>query len=151
MDAEERWVGCLEVGEAKLDFAVEASGSEEGGVEGVGAVGGHEDFDVAAGVESVELGDNLEHRPLDFIVAIATIGVRARSTDRVHLVEKYDAGLFAPRQLKQFSHHSRPLTHVLLHQLGTDHTNKRRVRLVRDRPRQQRLPRPCPQQKKQRN
>ena len=45
----------LEVGQPELDLPVEAAGPEEGGVEGVGAVGGHQHLDVATGVEAVEL------------------------------------------------------------------------------------------------
>ncbi|GMR51339.1 hypothetical protein PMAYCL1PPCAC_21534, partial [Pristionchus mayeri] len=48
----------------ELDLPVESSGSHEGGVEGVGTVSRHEHLDVSAGVESVELVDQLEHRTL---------------------------------------------------------------------------------------
>ena len=54
MDLED--VGApLEVGQPELDLPVEAAGPQESGVEGVGAVGGHQHLDVAPRIETVEL------------------------------------------------------------------------------------------------
>ena len=83
---------ALEVGEAELDLAVEPAGAEEGGVEGVGPVGGHEHLDVAARVEAVELVDELEHGALDLVVAAGAV-VEAGAAHRVDLVEEDQAGL----------------------------------------------------------
>ena len=49
----------LFIGKSNLDLSVKTSGSEEGGVEGVGPVGGHEDLDVAPGVETIQLINQL--------------------------------------------------------------------------------------------
>ena len=43
---------ALDVGEVDGDAAVEAAGAEEGGVEGVGAVGGGEDDHARVAVEA---------------------------------------------------------------------------------------------------
>ena len=46
--------------------------------------------------------------------------------------------------LEQLADHARALAHVLLHQLAADDADEARVRPVRHRARQQRLPRACP-------
>ena len=46
---------AVEVGVGELDLAVDAAGAEEGGVEGVDTVRGHDDLDVLGGLEAVEL------------------------------------------------------------------------------------------------
>jgi hypothetical protein len=51
------------------DLAVDTAGTDESGIEGFDLVGGHDDFDVAAVVEAVELVEELEHGALDFALA----------------------------------------------------------------------------------
>lgn len=43
------------VWQSEFDFSVQTSGSEECGVEGVGTIGGHQNFDVTARIETVQL------------------------------------------------------------------------------------------------
>lgn len=56
----------FDVREGELDFSVDAPGTDKGWVQRVDAVGGHDNFDVPAGIESVELVEEFKHRSLDF-------------------------------------------------------------------------------------
>lgn len=51
------------------DFAIDTSGTDESWVEGIDFVGCHDDFYVAAVVETVELVEEFEHGSLDFALA----------------------------------------------------------------------------------
>ena len=82
-------------------------------------VGGHEYLDVASRVETVELVDEFQHRPLHFVVTAGTV-VEARTTDSVNLVKEDNARLLAARHLKELSDHPCTLSNILLHKLGTD-------------------------------
>ena len=55
MDAKDPATGFV-VRKRKLDLPVDSSGPDESRIEAVDAVGGHDDFDVAARVEPVQLG-----------------------------------------------------------------------------------------------
>jgi hypothetical protein len=43
----------LDVGEGELNLTVDTTGSDEGRVQGIYTVGGHDDFDVSPRVETV--------------------------------------------------------------------------------------------------
>jgi hypothetical protein len=43
------------IGQPELDFSVQTSRTKESRIEGVGPIRGHQDFDVAAGIEAVQL------------------------------------------------------------------------------------------------
>ena len=90
----------LEVREAKLDLTVEPAWPQKGRIEGVRPIGGHEDLDIPPGIESIQLVDDLEHRPLHLIVPSGAI-IEARTPDRIDLVKEYDACLLGPRHLYQ--------------------------------------------------
>ena len=76
------------VGDADLDFPVEAAGAAQRGVEVVGDVGGADDDDLAAGLEAVHQGEQLgDDALLDLAFDVGAIG-----GDRVDLVEEDDAG-----------------------------------------------------------
>jgi hypothetical protein len=65
---------CLFVWERELNLPVDPAGADEGGVETLYAVGGHDDLDVATRVESVELVEQLQHGALDLTLA-ARVGI----------------------------------------------------------------------------
>jgi hypothetical protein len=90
-------------------------------------VGGHDDLDVTARIETVELVDELKHRPLHFVITAGSI-VETRAADGVDFVEEDNAGLLGASHLEQLPHHPRSLTDVLLHELAADHTNESGVR-----------------------
>ncbi len=67
----------LEVGQWHDDLAVEASWSEDGGVEDVGPVGGGHDHDALGGVEAVHLREHLVEGLLALVVAATETRPRA--------------------------------------------------------------------------
>ena len=77
------------VGQRELDLPVETAGPEEGGVEGVLPVGGHDDLDVCRLVESVHLVEQLEEDALHLPVG-AGLRVETLRRDRVDLVDEDD-------------------------------------------------------------
>ena len=46
---------ALLIGQTELNFAVETAGTQQGRVQGVRSVGGHQHLDVAARIEAVQL------------------------------------------------------------------------------------------------
>ena len=122
---------ALQVGQVELNLPVQSAGSHECGVECVGSVGGHEDFDVAACIEAVELCDDLQHGALYLVVSTCTV-VEASAADGVHLVKEHDGGLLRASQLEQLAYHTRALADILLHKLAADDTDEHCVGLVRD-------------------
>jgi hypothetical protein len=119
----------LQVGQPELHLPVETAGPHQGGVESVGPVGRHQHLDVAAGVEPVQLVNQLQHGALHLVVAAGAV-VETRPADGIDLVEKDQTGLLGARHLEQLADHAGPLAHVLLHQLGADHADEARVRAV---------------------
>jgi hypothetical protein len=53
------------IGVFKEDLSVDTAGSDEGRVEGLDLVGGHDDFDVSSVIETVKLVQKLQHGSLD--------------------------------------------------------------------------------------
>ena len=92
----------LEVWKPKLDLSVQATWAEQRWVEGVGSVGGHEDFDITTGVEAIQLVDDLKHGTLHLVVTSSTV-VESSPTDCVHFIEEHDARLLRTRHLHKCS------------------------------------------------
>mmetsp|Transcript_7587 Transcript_7587/g.22193 ORF Transcript_7587/g.22193 Transcript_7587/m.22193 type:complete len:302 (-) Transcript_7587:494-1399(-) len=116
----------------ELDFAVEAPGPQEGGVEGVGAVRGHDHLDVHRLVEAVHLVEKLEEDPLHLAVR-PRLRVEALRGDGVHLVDEDDGRGVLSREAEDVAHHARALAQVLLHKLGSNDADEARRRVVCDR------------------
>ena len=68
---------------------VESARSEQGRVQGVGSVGGHDDFDVDGLIEAVHLIEELQEDTLHFSVG-AGLGVETLRCDGVDLVDEDD-------------------------------------------------------------
>ena len=96
----------VDVRQVEDDAPVEASGSEEGGVEDVGAVGGGDDDDVGGGVEAVHLDENLVEGLLTLVVAAAEAGA-AMASDGVDLVYEDDGGSVALRLVEKVTYAGR--------------------------------------------
>lgn len=58
----------FQVRKAELDLPIQAPRSHQSRVQSVRSIGGHEHFDVASWVETIQLVDKLKHGPLDLIV-----------------------------------------------------------------------------------
>ena len=96
----------VDVRQVEDDAPVKASGSQEGGVEDVGAVGGGDDDDVGGGVEAVHLDEDLVEGLLALVVAAAEAGA-AMASDGVNLVYEDDGGCVALRLVEQITYAGR--------------------------------------------
>lgn len=63
----------LQVRQAELYLPVQTSRPHQGRIQRVRSVCGHQNFDVSSGVEAVQLVDELQHGPLDLVVAASAI------------------------------------------------------------------------------
>merc|ERR1719384_2401804 len=88
-------------------------------VQSVRSVGGHQHLDVAPGVETIQLVDQLQHCSLDFIVTTGSV-IKSGSTHCVNFIKEDKASLLCSSHLEQFPHHSGSFSNVFLHQLGSD-------------------------------
>ena len=61
-------------------------------------------LDVSSRIEAVQLVDELQHRPLDLIIASSTV-VKASAADRVNFVKEDQTGLLGACHLEQLSDH----------------------------------------------
>ena len=120
----------LEVRQTELHLAVQPPGPQERRIERVRPVRRHQDLDVPPRVEAVELGDDLEHRALDLVVATVVVAPGPRSPDGVDLVEEDYASALRACHGEELAHHPRPLADVLLHELGADDADEARVGAV---------------------
>ena len=100
MDAKNAALGLL-VGEGELDLSVDTSGANEGGVEGLDAVSGHDDLDIAAVVETIEASEELKHRALDFALATGRGVVTAAEREQGQTHDGKPAQLTAWYQSRQ--------------------------------------------------
>ena len=85
-------------------LAVEAAGAQQGRVEDLGTVGGGKQHHALAGVEAVELGEQLVQRLLLLVMAAAHAPGDAGPAQGVELVDEDDAGLGLARLLEQVTH-----------------------------------------------
>src|SRR5207244_6472574 len=80
-----------QVGAIQHHTPVEATGTQQGGVENVRAVGGGDDNDDRLVVKAVHLDQDLVERLFALVVRAAQAGP-AVATDRVDFVDEYNAG-----------------------------------------------------------
>ena len=82
---------AVEVGEVDDDAAIETAGTEEGGVEDVGAVSSGDGDDARVALEAVHLGEDLVEGLLALVVATSDAGTTL-AADSVDLIDEDDAG-----------------------------------------------------------
>ena len=111
-------------------LAVEPAGTEQGGVENVGAVGGRHDYYAFVSLESVHFHQQLVERLLPFVVTSS----ESRSPVPSHGVElvdeNYARGVFL-RLYEQVPYPGRPDAHEHLHEIASADDEKRHFRLSR--------------------
>ncbi len=90
---------AFQVWKGEFNLSIDTARAHECRVEGRGPVGGEHDFDVAAGVEAVELGDEFQHRSLDFVVPSGAV-VESRPSYGVDFIEEDNACFLCPRHLE---------------------------------------------------
>merc|ERR1719228_2222537 len=98
-----------------LKMFVLPSWSHESRVKCVWSVGCHQHLDVATRVETIQLVNQLQHGSLNLVVTTSAV-IKPGATNCVNLVEEDETGLLRPCHLKEFSHHSRALSNILLNQ-----------------------------------
>ena len=84
-------LALVEVGQLDVDLSVEASGTQQGFVEHIGAVGGGQDDHAAVRPEAVHLREELIEGTLALIVAGHVHVLATRPSDGVDLVDEDDA------------------------------------------------------------
>ena len=104
-------------GRATITRRFESSGSKQGRVQHVGAVGGRDQDHALVGLEPVHLDQQLIQGLLPFVVPAAQTGA-AVAAHRVDLIDKDDArGVFLAL-LEQVSHPGSAHAHEHLHEVG---------------------------------
>src|SRR5918995_321170 len=110
--------------------------SQPGGVEDVGPVGGGDEDDAGARVETIHLNEQLVERLLALVVAAAQAGA-AVAADGVDLVDEYDGGRRLLCLLEQVAHAARSHAHEHLDEVRARDREERGPGLARHRPGQQ--------------
>mmetsp|Transcript_36846 Transcript_36846/g.86043 ORF Transcript_36846/g.86043 Transcript_36846/m.86043 type:complete len:327 (-) Transcript_36846:1139-2119(-) len=122
-----------------VEELVEAAGSQHGGIDELGPVGGGDDEDAPAAVQPVHFGQELvDHAFAGLVSCIRS----APGTERVELVEEDDARRGRSGPLEHLSYGPFALPHVLVQQLGSLDADEIGPRFVGDSLGQQRLPAP---------
>ena len=98
------------------DLAVEATGTEERGIEDVGTVGRRHHHDAFGGLEAVHLGEHLVERLLTLVVPTAEARA-ALAADGVELVDEDDRRRLLAGGLEQVAHARRAHAHEHLHEV----------------------------------
>jgi hypothetical protein len=120
----------VEGGIGEFDFAVDAAGSQQGGIQDIDSVGGHDDLDGLGGFESVQLIEQFKHGPLN--LGVASLSLHTGAADGVDLVDEDDAGGVLSGHYEQFSHHASALADVLLHEFRAGDSDEGAVGVVSD-------------------
>lgn len=100
------------------------------------SVRGHDHFDVLRGLKTIELIEQLEHRPLYFRISTPAPALASRTADRVDLVHEDDARRMLTGHDEKFPDHSRAFSNILLHELATRDTNESTIGVMSNRARQ---------------
>ena len=102
--------------EGDLNLPVEPSGTQQGRVERLGAVGGSHDDDAGRGIESVHFGQQLVERLLSLVVRHE--GPTAPLADRIDLVDEDDRRSPLPRIGEEVPYPGRTDAHEELDKAG---------------------------------
>mmetsp|Transcript_39259 Transcript_39259/g.92428 ORF Transcript_39259/g.92428 Transcript_39259/m.92428 type:complete len:217 (+) Transcript_39259:385-1035(+) len=123
----------LEIRQAELDLSVQSSRPQEGRIQSVRTIRGHEYLHIAAGIEAVELVHYFKHCALHLVVSMSLIAT-AGTTDGIHLIDKEDASLLGSRQLEKLADHTGSFSNIPLHQLRANDADEASIRSVCDSP-----------------
>ncbi|KAH3686215.1 hypothetical protein WICPIJ_002815 [Wickerhamomyces pijperi] len=102
----------------EFNFSIYSARSQQGWVQDVQSVCGHDDLDILGVLEPVQLIKKLQHGSLHFGITTTT-GSASGGPNRIDLIHEDDRGSMFPGHDEQLSHHSGPFTNVLLDQFGT--------------------------------
>ena len=91
---DENLLSLIEVRQVNMNLPIETSGTQQGGVEHIGTVGGSHDDDTAVGAESIHFGKQCVERVLPLIVAAHGGILRPGSSHSVNLIDEDDTRSF---------------------------------------------------------
>ncbi len=123
----------LELGQRHDDLAVEAAGTQQGGIEDVGAVGRRHHDDALGGLEAVHLAEHLVERLLPLVVPAAHAGPTL-AADRVDFVDEDDRPSGLAGRFEQIAHPAGADADEHLHEVRTGDRHERHPGLAGDRP-----------------
>ena len=106
-----------QIGTVHGDAPVEAAGTQQGLVQHLRAVGGAQNDDALAGIEAVQLRQQLVQGLLPLVVAAAEAAAVAGFADGVDLVDEDDAGRHLGGLLEQVTDTAGPHAHEHLHKV----------------------------------
>ena len=118
-----------QIGAVNGDAAVEAAGTQQRLIQHLGAVGGAQHDDTLAGVEAVQLGQQLVQRLLALIVAAEAAAVTGFA-DGVNFVDKDNARCHLGGLLKEVAHAAGAHAHEHLHKVRTGDGEERHIGLT---------------------
>ncbi len=126
------------VGVGHHDLAVETAGTQQRGVEHVGAVGGRDQNHAFVGLEAVHFDQQLVERLFAFVVAAAETGA-AMAAHGVDFVDEDDAGRVFLALFEHVAHAAGADADEHFDEIGAGNGEERHVCLAGDRAGQQRL------------
>lgn len=103
------------IGDSDIDFPIETAEPSEGGVKGVGSVGGCDDDHVSSCLETVHKGQQLrDNSPFDLTMHLFSVG-----SNRIDLVDEDNSGAVLLCLLEGLSQISLCLSCHLRHDFGS--------------------------------
>mmetsp|Transcript_4465 Transcript_4465/g.10380 ORF Transcript_4465/g.10380 Transcript_4465/m.10380 type:complete len:347 (-) Transcript_4465:220-1260(-) len=111
------------VGHWEFNFPVQSPRAQEGGIQSVFSVCGHDDLHSGVLVESVHLVEKLQKDSLHLTIR-PSLRIESLRSNRIHLINEHNARFVLPRQPEHISDHSRALSQVLLDEFGAHHTDE---------------------------
>mmetsp|Transcript_32410 Transcript_32410/g.64337 ORF Transcript_32410/g.64337 Transcript_32410/m.64337 type:complete len:417 (+) Transcript_32410:261-1511(+) len=117
---------CLFARVRKFNFPVDAPRAEERIVENVNAVRSHDHLNVLSRLESVQLVQEFQHRPLHLRVP-PLLPLLPLTADGVYLVHEDDRRRVLSSHDEKLSNHSGPFPDIFLNQLTSRHANEATV------------------------
>src|SRR5882757_4356232 len=127
----EHFLAPAYVGPAHNHPAVEATGTEQGGIEHVGAVGGSDQNDAVVGLKTVHLNQQLIQGLLPLIVAAAKTGA-AMTSNGIDFVDEDDAGGILFSLFEQITYPAGADADEHLDKVGTGNGKERDVGFTRN-------------------
>mmetsp|Transcript_35283 Transcript_35283/g.77247 ORF Transcript_35283/g.77247 Transcript_35283/m.77247 type:complete len:206 (+) Transcript_35283:531-1148(+) len=130
----------LFAGIRELNLTINSPRSQQAIVQDINSVGGHDHLDSLRRLKSIQLVQQLQHGSLHFGIT-AGLTILSLGPDGINLIHEDNGWSMLTRHNEQLSHHSAPLSDVLLDQLGPGDTNEATLGVVSHSTSQQGLPR----------
>ncbi|GMS94907.1 hypothetical protein PENTCL1PPCAC_17082, partial [Pristionchus entomophagus] len=95
----------IPVGKGELDLSVQSTWTEQGGIQSVLSVRGHDHLDIGRLVESVHLIEQLEQDTTDLSIS-SSLGIESLRGDGINLINEDDRGRVLLRQTEHVTNHA---------------------------------------------